>query len=82
MPTPCFSSAIAYFYLNPLQIDFFEAKSDNPMGYAQFLFQICPDGKSSGGTSALLQGICGMPIQLHAFRRAAAPPLNFHGFRF
>ena len=22
-----------------------------------------------------------MPIQLHAFRRAAAPPLNFHGFR-
>jgi hypothetical protein len=29
----------------------------------------------------LLEGVCGMPIQLHAFRRAAAPPLNFHGFR-
>jgi hypothetical protein len=51
------------------------------MGYAQFLFEICPDGKSSGGTSSLLEGVCGMPIQLHAFRRAAAPPLNFHGFR-
>jgi hypothetical protein len=59
---------------------FFEANSDNPMGYAQSLFEICPDGKSSGGTSALLEGVCGMPIQLHAFRRAAAPPLNFHGF--
>jgi hypothetical protein len=52
------------------------------MGYAQFLFKICPDGKSSGGTSALLEGVCSMPIQLHAFCRAAAPPLNFHGFRF
>ncbi len=27
------------------------------MGYAQFLFEICPAGKSSGGTSALLECI-------------------------
>jgi hypothetical protein len=51
------------------------------MGYAPFLFEICPVGNSSGGTSALLEGVCGMCIQLHAFRRAAAPQLNFHGFR-
>jgi hypothetical protein len=51
------------------------------MGYDHFSFEICPDGKSSGGTSALLEGVCSMPIQLHTFRRAAAPPLDFHGFR-
>jgi hypothetical protein len=52
------------------------------MGYVDFVLFFCPVGKSSGGTSALLEGVCGMPIQLHAFRRAAAPPLNFHEFRF
>jgi hypothetical protein len=41
------------------------------MGYAQFLFEICPDRKSRGDTSTLLEGVCGMPIQLHAFRLSA-----------
>jgi hypothetical protein len=43
------------------------------MGYVTFVLFFCPVGKSSGGTSVLLEGVCGMPIQLHVFRLSAVP---------
>jgi hypothetical protein len=41
------------------------------MGYVHFSVEICPDGKSTGDTSALLEGVCGI-----AYTAAHLPPRN------